>query len=393
MAKDAAAMTGDGFAVRLSILYAGLFAALGIHMPFLPVWLAAKGLDAQAIGLVLAAPLVVRIVTVPLATAAADRWDALRGAIVVAAVAAPLAYVVAGLSNGLLAILVTVSLASATYTSIFPLADAYALKGLAARGRAYGPIRLWGSAAFIVGSIGAGLAADLMAPGDLIWLMVAGFCLTALAALTLHPLPPTPAAHAEARSGLGFVGSPAFVLVTAAASLIQASHAVYYGFATIAWTAAGFDGRVIGALWALGVIAEVILFAVSGRLPPSLSGTVLLLVGAAGAAARWGIMALDPSMAVLLAAQCLHAFSFGATHLGAMAFLARAAPGGRSASAQGYFTLALGFVMAGAMALSGRWYEAYGSGAYVAMAAGALVGGVCALAAQRLGRAGGGAVR
>ena len=45
--------------------------------------------------------------------------------------------------------------------------------GLGARGRAYGPVRLWGSVAFIAGNVGAGLLLEWIAPGHLIWLIVA----------------------------------------------------------------------------------------------------------------------------------------------------------------------------------------------------------------------------
>ena len=47
----------DNFAAWLSVFYAAHFLVLGISMPFFPVWLAAKGLDPGAIGLVLAAPM------------------------------------------------------------------------------------------------------------------------------------------------------------------------------------------------------------------------------------------------------------------------------------------------------------------------------------------------
>ena len=73
-----------GFAPRLAALYAGLFIMGGIQLPFFPVWLKAKGLDPQMIGLVLAAPIVARLIAVPLVARAADRRDALRAAIIVA---------------------------------------------------------------------------------------------------------------------------------------------------------------------------------------------------------------------------------------------------------------------------------------------------------------------
>jgi len=168
----------------------------------------------------------------------------------------------------------------------------------------------------------------------------------------------------------------------AAASLIQASHAIYYGFSTLDWAAAGLDGSAIGALWALGVVAEIVLFAMSGRLP--VAPTTLILFGAAGAAVRWGAMAFDPPAVLLAPLQCLHGLSFGATHLGALGFIARTAPAEASATAQGYLAVALGLAMAAAMGVSGVLYARWGSFAYVTMALLAAAGGVLALAARRL---------
>ncbi len=122
----------------------------------------------------------------------------------------------------------------------------------------------------------------------------------------------------------------------------------------------------IGALWALGVLAEIVLFAVSARLP--LNPLALLFAGAAGAVLRWGAMAFDPPPALLLILQCLHALSFGATHLGALGAVARAAPAGLGASAQGYLAVVLGLVMAVAMGVSGALYARWGVHAYAAMA-------------------------
>src|SRR5581483_8119156 len=57
----------DGFAARLAVFYAASIMALGIGMPLFPLWLRARGLDAQAIGVVLTVPLVVRTLAIPLA--------------------------------------------------------------------------------------------------------------------------------------------------------------------------------------------------------------------------------------------------------------------------------------------------------------------------------------
>jgi MFS transporter, PPP family, 3-phenylpropionic acid transporter len=375
----------SSFAFRLAVFYAALFVALGVQVPFLPLWLAAKGLDAGAIGVVLSLPMIVRVFAIPLATRGADRHNALHTVIVIASALAVLGYGALGLAQGVVAITLAYALASAFFTPLIPLADAYALRGLSHIGRAYGPVRLWGSAAFIVGAFAAGLLLDVIATRDLIWIMVATLAMTTAAAFPLSPLTLRDVGPAK---GLPFardlLRDPALLAAAAAAGLIQASHAIYYGFSALDWTTAGFDGGAIGALWALGVVAEIALFAISGRL--SIAPTTLLMLGGAGAVIRWGAMAFDPPPALLPPLQCLHAFSFGATHLGAVAVVARRAPAELAATAQGYFAVALGLVMAAALGVSGVLYAHWGSFAYGAMALVAAAGALFAVLAHRLAR-------
>ena len=373
-----------GFTPRLAALYAAFFIVAGISQPFLPIWMSAKGLDPATIGVVLAVPMLLRILIIPIATRQADRRDSLRGAIVVAACFCVVGYLLMGLAEGAAQILIAYGLASLAFTPLMPLAETYAFKGLTARGRAYGPVRLWGSVAFILGNLAAGIAADIIPARHIIWMLVVTSVGTVLAAFALQPISTAaPAASEPAKPRRSLLRDPAFIAVLAAASLIQASHAVFYGFAAVDWRSAGLDGTTIAALWALGVAAEIVLFAVSGRLPPFFQPTMLLIVGALGATLRWVGMALDPQVAALPWLQMLHALSFGATHLGAIGFVARHAPAGQSATAQGYLAIATGVAMAGAMGISGVLYEAFGNLAYAAMALGAVAGGACALLAHR----------
>lgn len=368
--------SGIGFAPRLATLYAAMFIGVGMQLPFFPLWLKAKGLDASMIGLVLAAPLVARLLAIPLVSRQADRRDALRGAIMLASAASVVGYGLVGLASGPAAILVAYAVASLAFTPVMPLAESYALRGLALRGRAYGPVRLWGSAAFILGSMTAGFLADVIPARELIWPIAAASLLTAAAALGLAPLDAMPAVGAAPLPRGSLLRDRAFIAVLVAASLIQSSHAVYYGFSTLQWRAAGLDGTAIAGLWALGVVAEIVLFALQGRLPPFVTPAVLLVAGGLGATLRWTAMALDPPAGWLPALQLLHALSFGATHLGALGFVARNAPPGLSATAQGYLALAIGTTMAAMTGLSGLLYGAFGPRAYAAMALAAIAGSV-----------------
>src|SRR5689334_16490895 len=193
MAAQPQKSTGEQFSLRLKAFYVALFLTLGVQLPFLPVWLTAKGLEAGSIGIVLAIPAVIRIIAIPVATRMADRRDAVRGVIILAAAGATAAFAALAFAQGAAAIMLGYALASAAYAPVMMLADTYALRGLAPRGRAYGPVRVWGSAAFIVASFAAGALLDLIAPVDLIWLLVAAMAIATGAALALVPLGTEPA--------------------------------------------------------------------------------------------------------------------------------------------------------------------------------------------------------
>jgi PPP family 3-phenylpropionic acid transporter len=369
----------DGFPARLALFYAGLFVVVGIQMPFFPIWLKAKGLDAEAIGLVIATPILVRVVVVPIAARIADRRGTLRAVLMVSSIGAAMGYAVVGAAQGFPAILASVALAAALAAPAIPLADAYALKGLTLRGRAYGPVRLWGSVAFIAASFAAGFAAGLIAPTSYVWLIVAAWALAGMASLALRSLRPAGAPKPVVPPApRRLLATPGVLPIAMGASLIQASHAVYYGFSSLEWTAQGLSGIAIGALWSLGVAAEIVLFALSARLP-ALSPRGLLILGATGAVVRWAGMALDPPAALLVPLQCLHALSFGASFLGAVQFLSRVALDGEAATAQGDFSTLQGIVTAAATGVSGLLYGSFGALAYAAMAVCAAVGGIVIL--------------
>ena len=379
------AIVNDPFARRLAFVYAAFFGTTGWYLPFFPVWLAARGLDPAAIGVVLAAFQLVRIVATPAGTRLADRHGSLSASIAAAELATVGAMALLAFTSGFPAILAAVILMSFVSAPIMPLIDAYALKGLGLRGRAYGPVRLWGSVAFIAATCRgrADLRPDRADEPDLADLrrqlrhrrhgVAAGPACTRRAGSAARRQP----AHSHLRQ-------PAFLAIAAAASLIQASHAVYYGFATLDWSARGFDGPLIGVLWGLGIIGEIVLFAFAARIPAAIGPVALIMIGAAGAVLRWTLAALNPPVAVMVLLQLLHGASFGATHLGTMMFLGRNAPEGARAAAQGDIATANSLMMAAASALAGLLYGLSGSLAYAAMAAMGGAGAAFALLAAFL---------
>ncbi|WP_409727979.1 MFS transporter [Pseudorhodoplanes sp.] len=368
----------DSFVLRAALFYAVSYSLLGIHLPFFPVWLQSTGFSAGEVGAILAATALLRIVSVPVATAAADRKFGLRPTIILFATATAAGFSALGLVSGAWLIVALTAFTAFAHTPAVALQDAYTLRGLRARSAVYGPVRLWGSIFFILANLGAGLAFDLIETRHLIWLLAAAAMATALVATLLLPLPAPVPVTEQGLPPRPFWRAGRFIAIVIAASLIQSSHAVYYGFSTITWKAAGFDGLVIGSLWALGVVAEIVLFACVGRLPRAFGPVQLIVLGGLGAAIRWIGLAFDPTGWTLPLLQVLHALSFGASHLGAVAFIAHAAPEGRGATAQGYFSVAQGIAFSASMLLAGTLYAAIGAASYAAMAAIALAGAAVA---------------
>jgi MFS transporter, PPP family, 3-phenylpropionic acid transporter len=372
----------DGFALRMATVYAAFFLFAGIQMPYLPAWLEARGLDAREIGIVLAVPMLIRIVAVPLATRLIDRHAEVQVALAAAATLSAVGYAVMGFTGGFVAILAAYAAISVLSSPVLPLADSYGLRGLRARGAAYGPVRLWGSVAFILANIAGGVLLGRLGAGVLVWALAATMAATAVAAWRLPRTPEGAGATTRQPASGGLWRSGVFVAVIVGASFIQASHAVLYGFATLQWTMRGLDGTTIGLLWALGVVAEIGLFAASARVIARVGAVEMILLGGIGAVLRWTAMAFDPPALLLPLLQCLHGLSFGATHLGAMDVLSRLVHRHGGATAQGDFSAVQGGTFAAAMGVSGVLVAAFGSAAYFAMAAIAAAGFAIALGAR-----------
>ena len=362
------------FATRMALFYATLFGMTGTHLPFFTVWLKAVGIDAFWIGLITAAPSVTRFTALPLVTGLAERRQALRGGIVLTSCATALGFVLLGTQHWPVLVFLIYALTCCLWTPMVPLTDAYALRGVKRYGLDYGPLRLWGSAAFVLGALVCGMLFDLIAAQHLIWIIAGSAALGALASLGLPPLDDVRTARPDSGGADALLRDRGFLAVIVASALIQGSHAAYYIFASIAWQQAGFDGLTIAVLWVLGVIAEIVLFALSPRF--TLQPSTLVVIAALSAAARWAIMAHDPPLAVLAVVQLAHALSFGLTQVGVMGLLLHQVPGHMMARGQGYLTACAGIVAGLASVASGTVYESWGQGIYYLMAAMAASGGL-----------------
>jgi PPP family 3-phenylpropionic acid transporter len=367
-----------GIQVRLALFYAALFSLVGVHLPFWPVWLASRGLGATEIGVVLAAGVGVKVIANPLVASLADRRGQRRPIMIALALMALLAFALFAWTGGFWGILGVTVLFFAVWSPIMPLGESLTMLAGGGRDLDYGRIRACGSLAFIVTAVGAGYLLTGRPADTVFWAILAMMAVAVLATLML---PATTTAPAEGgRSALLEVWRDGrFRLFLLAAALIQASHAVYYAFGTLDWKAAGHSEKVIGWLWAEGVVAEIVLFAFGARLVRLIGPGLLIALGGAAGALRWAMTGTTDALAALVLLQALHAFTFGATHLGAIYFIAGRFPAAVSASAQSlYSATVMGLALGMASLLAGRLYALHGGAAYWVMAALAALGGLAA---------------
>jgi len=374
---------------RIALFYAAIFLVIGVHVPFWPVWLASRGLGPGEIGLVLSAATWIRALAPPFIAQFADQRGERKWLMVALAAATWLAFLLYPLAFGFWPILAVTILTAICFSAVLPLGENLAMLNARDHGFDYGRVRLWGSITFIVAAAGAGRLLVGRNEDLILWLILATLALTIAATAGLPGAPAPPTTRTRRSPILGLLSNRVFVIFLIAVGLIQASHAAYYGFATIHWRAAGLSDAVIGALWAEGVVAEIVLFAFSGAVVRRLGPTRLMLLGAAAGIVRWGILGSAVDLAVIAAVQWLHAFTFAATHLGAMHFLARAVPREHSATAQTlYAALGVGVLMGLAMIVSGEIYGAFAGAAFHVMAVMSLLGGLAGLTLARSWRGG-----
>lgn len=365
----------DPVAVRLALFYAATFTAVGIYLPFWPLWLEqARGLSPTEIGYVLAAGFWPRIVTNLWLPNLADRLGARRPLMALLAAITLIGVALFGVSRGFWPLLALSALTGASWAAILPLGEALVLREIRPRQLRYGRVRLWGSITFIVAAIGGGRWLEIAGPGIVLPLMLGAVALTLIACLTLPETrrATSPEAPTHLRRLLRQRDFLAFVL---AAGLIGVSHAVYYGFATLHWRAAGHGEAVIGWLWAEGVIAEVLFFLWSATWAERLGPWRLLSLAGLVTVLRWIATALSTDLVVLIPAQALHAASFAAVHLAAMHYIRDRTPAELHASAQGIHTVVGGALLFGLVTpLAGWLYGHLAGGAFLAMAAVAAAG-------------------
>ena len=360
---------------RVALQYALMFIGTGVSLPYAGLWMRSQGLSGAEIGVILAAPMLARLVTGPAIAVWADGFRYRRTPIALLAAMSALAYATAGLVDGFAAWAVTWFIAATGVAAIIPLTDVLNLRLSRKEGFAFAVPRGFGSAAFFVTNIVVGFivratGAEVVIIG--VTLACAGIALAAWRVLPPEPVHDgAPVLGWDRFRGMGrLLKNPAVVTAILAIGLVQAAHGFYNGFSAILWRAQGVEADMTGLLWAFAVVVEISFMWVIDpwRRRRGIGPWPILMIASGAAVVRWAFMSVSPPLWALWPLQALHALSFAANFLAGVEVIEKLVPRDSQTAAQTLNSmLSAGVLMGLATLASGPLYDAFGAGGYLAM--------------------------
>ncbi|QEW06998.1 MFS transporter [Nitrincola iocasae] len=356
---------------RLSGFYLFYFALLGTLVPYWSLYLQSFSLTSQTIGLLMAMLHLSRVVAPNIWGWIADKSGHRIRVVRYGAFLTWVIFIAIFWQTSALGIGVVMLLFSFFWNAVLPQFEVLTLQHLAASRDRYSQIRLWGSVGFILAVVGTGVILDRV---DIRWLPMVALMLMILiwlnTLLITAPLVES-TRRQDDRSLWSIVKTPQVMVFLLIFFLVQFSHGPYYTFYSVMLQDLGYSRGRIGQLWAVGVIAEVLLFMLIPRLFQRFTLRHIMLLSLLLCSLRWMLIAFYPDQSgVLWFAQLLHAASFGSLHAVGIALVYHYFSPATQGRGQALFASA-GFGAGGAAGamLSGVFWDAWGGqGTFLAAA-------------------------
>ncbi|TDK36677.1 MFS transporter [Rhizobium deserti] len=382
---DKALSAPRNFQLRCALAYGAAVAVNGVILPYFPVWLQHLAFSSFEIGAILAAQMILRVMAAPLAGIIADRMPE-RGAMLVWSAGLSLITAVAlFVTHSFWAVLLVFGLQAALFAPYSTIVESIAVTGVRRWGFQYGMMRVWGSIGFVAATLAAGHSVGIAGGDAVLPALVIAFVLTVAGAAAAPRLGKAGAVPALGRGpDSGHRARLDLHMLMFGASLIQASHGMFYAFGTLHWQQMGFSSGAIGILWSAGVLAEILVFFCAGWIAKRLSPWTLMRLGCAVAIVRWAVFPLSLGFIGYLVLQLVHAFTFAFVHLGLQYRLVESVREEQESSVQGAYVFYNGGLLGLSTLLSGLLYRQFGAPGFLGMSVIAIAGLMAIAFAARL---------
>ncbi|SFK73358.1 MFS transporter [Methylophaga sulfidovorans] len=307
---------------RLSGFYFFYFACLGILVPYWSLYLKWEGFSPSQIGELTAILMGSRIIAPNIWGWLADHYGRRMRIVRLASFATIIVFAAIFVDQSYLGVALILMLFSFFWNASLPQVEVTTLQHLGEHSHHYSKIRLWGSIGFIVIVMVLGNLLEHFEPKIIPIALLISITGIWLFSLTV-PESSNTADHSTI-SLKAILKRPSVIAFLLICLLMQASHGPYYTFYTIYLEQYGYSSSLIGQLWALGVMSEVIIFLVMHRWLPKFGLRNVFMVSLLLTSLRWLLIAIFPqNLPVLIVAQFLHAASYGSFHASAIAWVHR----------------------------------------------------------------------
>ena len=366
---------------RLSGFYFFYFSLLGALLPYWGLYLKDQGFSPIEIGQLMAVLMGTKIIAPNIWGYIADKTGMRIAIIRWGAALTVLFFSIVFFRPGFWGYVFFISVFSFFWNAILPQFEVVTYSHLKHRTNEYSRIRLWGSVGFVFTVVGFGWVFDLTSVAYLPYYLIVMMVLIWLSSLFVSEQTTTKTTQNQSAHFLQqlFCG-PAMVFFIVC-FLMQVSHGPYYSFYSIFMEEKGYSKMAIGWLWALGVIAEILVFLVMHRAMKRFSSRWLLALSLYLGAIRWVCTAALPEQLwVVLAVQILHAATFGVFHAVAIDWVQKRFSANASGQAQAFYS-ALSYGAGGAVGayVAGiTWEDFGGEMSFYFAAIACLLGGVLA---------------
>lgn len=346
---------------RLSGFYGVYFASLGALIPYWGLYLKERGFDSMAIGELMAIVMATKIVSPNIWAWIADHTGHRMRIVRLGSVLAVLGFAAVFFVEDYWPLALSMLVFSFFWNAALPQFEATTLTYLGKDSHRYSMIRLWGSIGFIVAVTALGSVMEHYGAVGLPWVLLGLFMAIALSSFTIPDLQEG-VVHSSHEPLWHVLLRREVLALMVVCFLMQASHGPYYTFYTIYLESVGYSGSLIGLLWALGVLAEVLIFLLVSRMMQRWGLYRLMMMAFALTALRWFAIGFGvESLTVLWMAQLLHAASFGVFHAVAITAFHRLFTGHHQSRGQALYS-SLSFGAGGALGalFSGILWDDYG---------------------------------
>ncbi|WP_212749256.1 MFS transporter [Acinetobacter sp. CIP 102637] len=242
------------------------------------------------------------------------------------------------------------------------------------RAELYGKVRKWGSVGFIVGVFAIGALLEIIPISMLPILLLSVSFLAFLWSFSIKEPEHAPSSQKKLEPLLPILKKPMVAAFFGIEFILLFSQAPFYSFYSNFLKEIGFSTMQIGTLWATGVIAEIVMFAVAQKVFfirfswRTLVAACLILTSL-----RWLLVGmLNTHFIGQLLAQCLHAFSFGLFHLIAMKVIFQNFSAEQQGRGQALYSTMWGLGVASGSLLAGHYWQIL-SGATIFLCASVVV--------------------